>query len=146
MSPYEVIYGCSLPSLIDYLLGSSMVALVDNLLTTHTTILQTLWNNLQYAQQCLHQHVGKGHHDISFEIRNWVFLHLQSYLQTSLAHRQLNKLSRHIYRPFKILAWIGLIVYKLNLSLDARLHNVFHISKLKHSHGDPTAQHAPIPI
>ncbi|GAV82428.1 Chromo domain-containing protein, partial [Cephalotus follicularis] len=41
------------------------------------------------------------------------------------------KLSPRFYGPFEIIQKVGNVVYKLNLSVEARIHLVFHVSCLK---------------
>lgn len=73
-----------------------------------------------------------------------MYLRLQPHRQTSVAHRQNHKLSRRFYGPFRIVARIGLVAYKLDLPSDARIHDVFHVSKLKRCHGEPSTHSIPL--
>lgn len=49
----------------------------------------------------------------------------------SLAQRVNEKLSPRFYRPFTILAKVGLVAYHLDLPDTAKIHLVFHVSQLK---------------
>lgn len=81
--------------------------------------------------------------DISFQISDWVFLKLQPYRHWSLTGQSTHKLSRRFFSPFEILEKTGKVAYRLALPATAQLHDVFHVSKLKHCHVDPSIQQLP---
>lgn len=67
----------------------------------------------------------------SFQVGEWILLKLQSYKLTSLKGMLPQKLSLRYYGPYKILAQVRKVAYKLQLSMSVRIHNVFHASQLK---------------
>lgn len=69
--------------------------------------------------------------EISFEVGDYVYLKLQPYQQRSVAFRSSNKLSPYFYGPFRILARIGTVAYKLELPVESLIHDVVHVSLLK---------------
>ena len=78
--------------------------------------------------------------DAQFQLGEWVWLKSQPYWQRTLARRSSNKLARRYYGPFQITERIGAVAYQLGLPVTAKLHNVFHISRLKRFIGDPSSE------
>ena len=60
-----------------------------------------------------------------------VYLMLQPYRKSFLKKSGAEKLKPHYYGSFKIIKKVGEVAYELELSIDSRVHNVFHVSCLK---------------
>lgn len=145
MTPFQAVYGRCPPRVLDYLPGSSQVAAVDISLTDRTALLSRLKENIRRAQLRIKQATDRHRLDRQFKIDDWVFLKLQPYRQTSVHRRAGFKLAKRFYGPFKILERIGPVAYRLQLPEDCRIHNVFHVSRLKLCKGDHKAQQASLP-
>jgi hypothetical protein len=83
------------------------------------------------AQQCQKLQADKHRIERSFQVGDAVYLKLQPYVQTSIATRANNKLSFRYFGPYKVLAKVGTVAYKLLLPDSTSVHPGFHVSQLK---------------
>ena len=90
------------------------------------------------AQQRMKHHADKNRCERTFEVGDSVYLKLQPYIQSSVAPRSNQKLAYSFFGPFKILAKVGTVAYKLALPPECKKHPVVHVSQLK--------KHVPPPI
>ncbi|CAM8905618.1 unnamed protein product [Rhodiola kirilowii] len=144
-SPYEVVYGHPPPTILDYMIGSTSSAAVEDLLTTRTHVIRALRTSLERAQLRMKHQADAHRVDKSYDVGDWAFVKLQPYRQLSVAQRTSNKLSKRYFGPFQILARIGPVAYRLDLPPSSKIHNVFHVSLLKPCKGDPTAAPVALP-
>ena len=71
-----------------------------------------------------------------FNAGDWGWLKFQPYKQSSMQGRSNLKLTQKYYGPFRVVDCIGKVAYKLQLPVDAKIHDVFHVSQLKAFYGD----------
>ncbi|XP_068649468.1 uncharacterized protein [Aristolochia californica] len=76
------------------------------------------------------EYYDQGHRDVQYPVGDLVWLRLQHYKQSSMAGGR-HKLSPKYFGPFAISQRVGEVAYKLHLPLEARIHNVFHVSFIK---------------
>jgi hypothetical protein len=143
MTPYEAVYGQPPPKLLSYILGTTNVAAVDELLRTREQILALLQQNNKQAQQRMKKFADLRRSERTLEVNQQVFLRLQPYRQTSVATRRALKLAPRFYGPFTVLRRVGDVAYELDLPATSRIHPVFHVSQLKPKLGANTS---PIPV
>jgi hypothetical protein len=76
-------------------------------------------------------YAGKGRRDISFEIRDFVYLKV-SPMRGTRRFRVKGKLAPRYVRPFKIIDHKGDVAYQLELPPQlSEVHDVFQVSQLK---------------
>ena len=134
-TPFEVVYGRELPSLLTYVPGTAKVATVEIELMKRDQILKDLKENLKMAQDQMKKRYDLKHREKVYEEGTWVYVRLQPYRQVSVSLRRNAKLAPRYYGPFRILQRIGQVAYKLELPSNSRIHPVFHVSLLKEKLG-----------
>ncbi|WVZ18092.1 hypothetical protein V8G54_005414 [Vigna mungo] len=118
----------------------------DFVLTSREEILSCLKDNLLKAQTRIKKLADSKSIDLNFEVRSWVYLKLQSYRQVSVSGHKYHKLVKHFHGPYKVLKRIGPVTYEIELSLQSKIHNIFHYSMLKRHEGfvPPSIDHLPL--
>ena len=139
-TPYSIVYGQSAPTHLPYLAGDSKVEAVDRTLQAREAAIRMLKFYLQRAQNRMKQQANKHRTDRQFQVGELVYVKLQPYRQTTIAHRRCLKLFARFFGPYKILEKVGEVAYKLELPVGVRVHPVFHVSQLKKHVGPDRAQ------
>lgn len=80
------------------------------------------------------------------EVGDMVYLKMQPYRLNAFGLRTHIKLQSKYYGPFRIIAKIGRVAYKLLLPDDASIHPVFHVSQLKKHVGPKAIPCADLPL
>nr|GEY56852.1 Ty3/gypsy retrotransposon protein [Tanacetum cinerariifolium] len=115
MTPFEAVYGRTVKAIHDYNPGSSTTASIDATLVEQSRITSLLKNSLELAQKKKATQANNHRIDKHFDIGE----------QVSLARREGQKLTKRYYEPYKIIAKIGEVAYRLQLPETARIHPVF---------------------
>lgn len=101
--------------------------------------MRDLRRHLIVARDRMKTQADKHMREVVFDVEDYVFLKLQLYREKSVAFRSSLKLAPHFYGPFKILARIGVVAYKLELPRGSQIHDVIHVSLLKKQLGPGTS-------
>ncbi|MCI07262.1 transposon Tf2-1 polyprotein, partial [Trifolium medium] len=146
MTPFKALYGREPPVLVKQNYAIEDPAEVIEQLTNRDTLLAKLKANLLRAQQVMKNQADKKRLEVSLQVGDEVLVKLQPYRQHSAALRKNQKLSMKYFGPFKVLAKIGTVAYKLELPSTARIHPIFHVSQLKLFKGNTHEPYMPLPL
>ncbi len=130
-SPFYLNYGQEM-SLPTNLLNSELLIgqgndTVENILTQLSNTLTTVKLNLEQAQAYQKKYYDKNKREHIFKLNDKVLLDTTDITYTIGAKKLLDK----YIGPYNITEVISDVTYKLDLPIKFRIHNVFHISKLK---------------
>jgi len=75
-----------------------------------------------------------------------VLVKLLLYRQQSITLRKNQKLSMRYFGPFRVHKKLNDVAFQLELPIEARIHDVFHIFVLKPFRGDNRDQYLPLPL
>ncbi|KAL0546148.1 hypothetical protein IC582_016054 [Cucumis melo] len=134
-TPFQVVYGRPPPPLLSYGEYKTSNNEVELLLKERDLAINALKENLHVAQNRMKKMASMKRRELKFKVGDEVFPKLKPYPQRSLARKRAEKLASRYYGPYRITETIGEVVYRLDLSPEASIHNVFHISQLKHKLG-----------
>jgi hypothetical protein len=127
-------------------LNTTVNSEVKDFLVERQSASDMLQYQLAKAQERMKHYADKNRSPREFQVGDSVFLKLQPYVQHSVVQRTFPKLSYKFYGPYKILAKIGQVAYKLQLPDSSKIHPVFHVSQLKPFKPDFTAVSTDLPV
>jgi hypothetical protein len=107
-------------------------------LTNRQELLDKVKLHLSQAQARMKKYADRNRVERTFTVGDMVYLKLQPYRLTAFGLRNSLKLQSKYYGPFRVLARVGNVAYKLQLPTNVNIHPVFHVSQLKR-HLGPTA-------
>lgn len=130
-SPFEIVYGRPPLTLTPYSAGDSRVEVVDKELLRRKALLADLRIHLLGAQDRMKKNADRKRKQFEFQEKDWVWLKLQPYRQSSVNFCRCEKLSKRYYSPFQITRKVSSVAYRLALPSGSTIFPVFHISLLK---------------
>ena len=95
--------------------GDSIDEEVDRSLVTRELKIQLLKFHLHRAQQRMQVLSNKGRSDRQLHVRDWVYLKLQPYRQTTVSNQSFTKQSAKFFGPYQVIQKVGHVAYKLLL-------------------------------
>ena len=139
MTPFEAIYGRPPPTFKQFMPGEIKVPAVEDALRERDEIMRQLKCNLDRAQHRMKTTTDKHRRELHLQVSDMALVKLQPYRQHSVQGRKNHKLSAKYYGPYKVVAIIGKVSYRLELPTTSRVHPVFHVSFLKKVFGQHSA-------
>ena len=136
-TPFKIVYGRDPPTICRYGTPKSPVDDIDRYLQERDQVLNILNQYLSNAQAIMKASKDSDRRDISFKEGDLVYLKLRPYRMRALSKRFNEKLGPKYFGPYPIVKQINVVAYKLALSIDCRIHPVFHTSQLKKVVGNP---------
>jgi hypothetical protein len=91
--------------------------------------------HLLQAQDRMKKQADKHRFEREFAMGSMVYMKLQPYVQSFVLPKSYHKLSFKYFGPFKVLAQVGLVAYRLQLPPTSAIHPVVHVSQLKAATG-----------
>jgi hypothetical protein len=131
MAPYEALYGwqCRTPLFWSQIVESQVFR--PEVLKDAEKQVQMVPKSLKVDQSRQKSYADKRRRDLSFEIRDFIYLKVSPMRGTHI-FRVKGKLALRYVRPFKIIDHKGQVAYQLELPPQlSEVNDVFHVSQLK---------------
>nr|GFA43728.1 putative reverse transcriptase domain-containing protein [Tanacetum cinerariifolium] len=135
-APYEALYGQKCQSLVCWAeVGESQLTGPELIQETMKNIV-LIKQRMQAAQDRQKNYADRKGKPMEFEIVDRVMLKMSPW-KGVVRFGKCGKLNPRYVRPFKVLAKVGKVAYKLELSQElSRVHHTFHVSNLKKCYSD----------
>jgi hypothetical protein len=104
---------------------------LDEWLTERAAADNLIRQHLARAMDRMKKQADKHRSEREFEVGSMVYMKLQSYVQSLVLAKINQKLSFRYFGPFKILARVGSVAYRLELPASSSIHPVIHVSHLR---------------
>ncbi|KAM1760325.1 hypothetical protein ACFX12_003211 [Malus domestica] len=146
MSPFEALYGKSCRTPLCWLEVGERVLVGPEIVDETTQNVQVIKSNLKAAQDRHKSLADKHAIDRVYKIGDWVFLKLSPW-RGVVRFGKKGKLSLRYIRPYRITERVGEVAYKLEVLLElSKVHDVFHVSMLRHYVSNPSHVIPPQPL
>ena len=131
MPPYEALYGrkCRTPVCWGEV-GQRVLGSTDIVLQT-TEKIQVIRDHLKVARSRQKSYADRRRSDLEFQVGDYVLLRVSPW-KGVIRFRKRGKLGPRYIGPYKIIARVGEVAYRLELPEElSMIHNTFHVSQLR---------------
>jgi hypothetical protein len=94
-------------------------------------MLEVFHQQILCAQFHMKTQAEKKRSERQFDVRDLVFLKFQPFVQQSVKVHTNHKLSLCCFGPYRVLARVGVVAYRLELPSSSKIHHVVHVLLLK---------------
>ncbi|CAN6686643.1 unnamed protein product [Malus baccata var. baccata] len=146
MSPFEALYAKSCRTPLCWLEVGERLLVGPEIVDETTQNIQVIKSNLKAAQDQQKSLADKQAIDRVYKIGDWVFLRLSPWRGVVWFGKR-DKLSPRYIGPYQITEQVGKVGYRLELPSElSKLHDVFHVSMLRHYVADQSHVIPPQPL
>ena len=148
MAPFEALYGKPCRTPLCWSEVGERVLVGPEIVEETTQNVQVIKANLKTAQDRQKSLADRHATDRVYNVDDWVFLKLSPW-KGVVRFGKKGKLSPRYIGPYRITERVDAVAYRLELPSElSRVHNVFHVSMLRHYVSDPShvIPHQPLEI
>lgn len=146
VSPFKALYAYHPPQIGELSLPRTILPEARATVEEREKKREQLKGNLLQAQDRLKYFADLKRTERNLQVGDNVYIKVQPYRQNAFGLRGSLKLRSKYYGPYKVLAKVGQVAYRLQLPHTALIHPVFHISHLKKHLGDKAIPLPHVPI
>lgn len=117
MTPYQALYGCPPPVIIEVSIPGPDNVEARDLLAKKEGMIRQIKQNLAQAQARMKKYANKNWSKRTLKAGDIVYLKMQLYRLATFGLRRSMKLTSKFYGPFRILQNVGSVAYRLQLLL-----------------------------
>lgn len=132
--PFEVLYGRQ-PRFLGITAPVPESSSLSDWLSERHSMTELVHQHLLRAKSRMKAQFDKGRSERQFTVGDWVYVKLQPYIQSSVAHRSNQKLSFKYIGPYQALSRVGNVAYRVQLPEGSSVHPVIHVSQLNLANG-----------
>lgn len=136
MSPYEALYGRPCRTPVCWAEIGERQLLGPQFVEEANEKIKVVQENMRKAQERQKKYADKGRREVIFQADDMVYLKVAAQKGRD-RFGKIGKLETRYIGPYRVIARIGEVAYKLELPPDMPLHPVFHVSMLRKHIRDP---------